>query len=145
MPRIAALDVGDATVGVAVCDETMLTANPVTVIRRTNSVKADVRETERLLLEIGAEEVVVGMPLDAEGNMGPQALKVKDFYDRLSRRMSLPFFTVDERFSTCEAEGYLLETDVSRKKREKVIDAMAAVVILETYLRERSICEKQNP
>ncbi|MBO7394156.1 MAG: Holliday junction resolvase RuvX [Abditibacteriota bacterium] len=145
MPRIAALDVGDATVGVAVSDATMLTANPVTVIRRTNSVKADVRETERLLLERGAEEVVVGMPLDAQGNMGPQALKVKDFYDRLSRRMSIPFFTVDERFSTCEAEGYLLETDVSRKKREKVIDAMAAVVILETYLRERSICEKQNP
>ena len=135
--RVAALDVGDATVGVAVCDETMLTVNPVTVIRRTKSIKADVGETERLLKEIGAEEVVVGMPLDAEGNMGPQALKVKDFYDRLSRRMSIPFSAVDERFSTREAEEYLLETDVSRKKRREVIDAMAAVVILETYLRER--------
>ena len=96
MPRIAALDVGDATVGVAITDELCITINPVTTIRRSGSVKVDVRTVESLLEELGAEEVVVGLPLTADGEIGPQAQKVIDFRDRLARRLRIPLVTWDE-------------------------------------------------
>lgn len=138
MPRIAALDVGDATVGVAVTDELCMTVNPVTTIHRTGSIKADVRAVESLLEELRADEVVIGLPLTADGEIGPQAQKVIDFRDRLARRLRIEVVTWDERFSTVEAEQLLLEADVSRRKRRDVIDAMAAVVILRSYLNSRS-------
>lgn len=137
MPRIVALDVGDATIGVAAADELMIAVHPVRTIRRTRSVKADLREVEAMLAELNASVVVVGMPLTPEGNMGPQAEKVKDFCDRLARRLSIPVETFDERYSTADAKDRLLEADVSRAKRRRVIDQAAAVIILEGYLRER--------
>lgn len=138
MSTIIALDVGDATIGVAATDELKFAAHPVTTIRRTRSIKADLRTVEGLLEELDAESVVVGMPLTAEGEKGPQAEKVKDFCDRLARRLKIPVETWDERYSTAEAEQLLLGSDVSRKKRRKVIDQVAAAVILESYLREKT-------
>ena len=136
MPRIVALDVGDRTIGVAASDELGITANPVRTIRRGASVKADLREVEALLLGLEASKVVVGIPLDAEGNEGPQAAKVKDFSERLAKRLRIPVIYWDERFSTAEAEESLIEMGASRARRRKVIDKMAAAVILESYLRE---------
>ena len=136
MPRIVALDVGDRTIGVAVSDELGITANPVRTIRRGASGKADLREVDALLAEIEAAEVVVGIPLDAEGEEGPQAAKVKDFSERLAKRLRIPVVYWDERFSTAEAEETLIEMGASRARRRKVIDTMAAAVILEGYLRE---------
>lgn len=138
MPRIVALDVGDATIGVAATDELNITVNPIRTIRRSKSVKADLREVEALLGELDAREVVIGMPLDAEGNAGPQALKVKDFVDRLARRLRIPVETWDERFSTADAEEMLLMADVSRAKRGEIIDQAAAMVILGSYLDSRA-------
>lgn len=137
MPRVVALDVGDATIGVAAADELSITVNPIRTIRRGKSVKADLREVEALLAELDAGTVVVGMPLDAEGNEGPQALKVKDFVDRLARRLRIPVRTWDERFSTADAEEMLLAADVSRAKRTEIIDQAAAMVILKSYLDSR--------
>jgi len=134
MPRIVALDVGDATIGVAATDEVGLTVHPVRTIRRTASIKVDLRTVEELLVELDATKVVVGLPLLASGDEGPQALKVRDFFDRLSRRIRIPAELWDESLSTVEAEDLLLEADVSRAKRRKVIDQMAAVVILRSYL-----------
>ena len=136
MPRIVALDVGDRTIGVAASDELGITANPVRAIRRGASVKADLREVDALLAELEASEVVVGIPLDAEGEEGPQAEKVKDFSERLAKRLRIPVVHWDERFSTAEAEETLIEMGASRARRRKVIDTMAAAVILESYLRE---------
>lgn len=136
MPRIVALDVGDATIGIAASDELLITANPVTVIRRGKSIKADLRAVEDVLAEMDASRVVVGLPLDEEGREGEQAAKVKQFIDRLTRRLRIPIETWDERFSTAEAQDILLEMDTSRAKRRKVIDKMAAAVILDSYLRE---------
>jgi len=136
LPRIVALDVGDRTIGVAASDELGITANPVRTIRRGASVKADLREVEALLLGLEASKVVVGIPLDAEGNEGPQAAKVKDFSERLAKRLRIPVIYWDERFSTAEAEETLIEMGASRARRRKVIDKMAAAVILESYLRE---------
>jgi len=137
LPRVVALDVGDATIGVAAADELSITVNPIRTIRRGKSVKADLREVEALLAELDAGTVVVGMPLDAEGNEGPQALKVKDFVDRLARRLRIPVRTWDERFSTADAEEMLLAADVSRAKRTEIIDQAAAMVILKSYLDSR--------
>ncbi|MEN6355469.1 MAG: Holliday junction resolvase RuvX [Armatimonadota bacterium] len=134
MPRIAALDVGDATVGVAVSDELCITANPVTTIRRSKSIKTDLRAVEELLNELGASRVVVGLPLDLKGEEGIQAAKVKDFTDRLTRRIRIPVVLWDESLSTVDAESSLIQMDISRKKRKKVIDQMAAAVILRSYL-----------
>jgi len=138
MPRIVALDVGDATVGVAVTDELGIAVHPVRTIRRTASIKADLRVVEELLKELEAEKVVVGLPLLASGDEGTQARKVRDFFDRLTRRLRIPTVLWDESLSTSEAERILLEADVSRVKRREVIDQMAAVLILESFLRETS-------
>ncbi len=132
--KIAALDVGDATIGVAISDELCVTANPVTTIHRSKSVKADLRAVEELLQELKAEKVVVGNPLDLRGEEGIQASKVKDFTDRLARRLRIPVVRWDESLSTLEAETSLIEMDISRKKRKKVIDQMAAAVILQSFL-----------
>ena len=135
MPRIVAPDVGDATIGVAATDELMIAAHPVRTIRRAGGVKADLLAVEAVLAELDACRVVVGMPLDAEGEEGPQAQKVRDFSDRLAKRIRIPLETWDERFSTADAEELLLEMDASRAKRRDVIDALAAAVILTSYLR----------
>ena len=137
MPRIVALDVGDATIGIAATDELMIAAHPVRTLRRGRGVKSDLREVEAVLEELDASAVVVGMPLDAEGEEGPQAAKVRDFTDRLARRLRISVETWDERFSTQEAEEMLIGIDASRAKRRKVIDATAAAVILTSYLESR--------
>lgn len=134
MPRLVALDVGDATIGVASSDEMNITANPIVTIRRSNSIKSDLREVVALLNELQAEKVIVGIPLNQNGEEGPQAAKVRDFYDRLARRIEIPVELWDERFSTCEAQQMLIECDISREKRRKVIDKMAAAVILQSYM-----------
>lgn len=134
MPRVVALDVGDATIGVAATDELGMIAHPVKTIRRTASIKADLRTVEELLVELDASKVVVGLPLLASGDESPQTAKVRDFFTRLERRIRIPAVLFDESLSTVEAEGFLLEADVSRAKRRKVIDQAAAIVILREYL-----------
>ena len=134
MPRIVALDVGDATIGVAATDELGITAHPVRTIRRTASIKDDLRTLEELLTELDAEKVVIGLPLLASGEEGIQAGKVRDFYNRLQRRLRMPVELWDESLSTVEAKDILLETDTSRAKRRKVIDSIAAAVILQSYM-----------
>jgi len=139
MPRIVALDVGDATIGVAVSDELGVTANPVCTIRRSRSLKTDLQAVEDILTKLDADKVVVGIPLTAEGEEGIQAAKVKDFSNRLAKRLKIPIDYWDESFSTAEVEDMLIKMDTSRAKRRKVIDKIAAAVILESYLREAEI------
>lgn len=136
MPRVVALDVGDATIGVAATDEIGLTVHPIKTIRRTASIKADLRTVEELLAELDASQVVVGLPLLASGDESPQTAKVRDFFERLARRIRIPAVLFDESLSTVEAEDFLLEADVSRAKRRKVIDQAAAMVILRGYLAD---------
>lgn len=134
MPRLVALDVGDATIGVAASDELNITANPVVTIRRSNSIKADLRAVVELLAELEACGVVIGLPLNQEGEEGPQAAKVREFSGRLAKRITIPIEMWDERFSTYEAEQVLIETNISRAKRREIIDKMAAAVILQSYM-----------
>ena len=132
--RYMGLDVGDKTIGVAMSDEIGLTANPVTVISRTGSLKREIGEIRRLVQENGIGRIVVGMPFMLDGSVGIQAEKVQAFVEDLRRRITVPVVTWDERLTTAEVERILIASDQSREKRKKVIDKMAAAVILRSYM-----------
>ena len=141
--RILGLDVGSKTIGVAVSDPMGWTAQGVSTIQRKDMV-ADAREVERILEEYAVEEIVVGLPLMMNGSEGNQAIFVKEFVESLKTHLKLklnkerPIHLLDERLSTVAAERNLLEADLSREKRKKVINKMAAVFILQGYLNTRS-------
>jgi len=132
-----ALDVGDATIGVAATDELGLVAAPVRTVYRTKSIKADLRAVVDLLTELGASEVVVGNPIDVSGVEGAQSAKVREFADRLAARLRIPLVFVDESYTTAEAEDEMIAMNLSRAKRRRKIDSAAAVLILESYMRQQ--------
>lgn len=131
--RILGLDVGEKTIGVAVSDLMGWTAQGLTVVRR-RSLEEDFAALRELVAEYQVEKFVVGMPRRTDGSYGPEAEKIYQFAEQLEREFALPVEYWDERFSTAAAERILLEGDVSRAKRRKVIDKVAAAVILQAYL-----------
>lgn len=131
--RIIGLDVGDKTIGVAVSDGLGLTAQGLTTIRRQSYAK-DFAALKAYIDEYEAGEIVVGLPKSMDGTLGTQAEKVLAFTEKLKGAFGLPVVMWDERLSTALAEKALLEGDVSRKKRRKVIDMLAAQVILQGYM-----------
>ncbi|HET6373604.1 MAG TPA: Holliday junction resolvase RuvX [Candidatus Polarisedimenticolia bacterium] len=136
MDRILALDVGEATLGVAVSDSLGLTAQPITTIHRSG-MKEDLRAISRLIEEHAATTILVGMPLRMSGEAGTAAAEVEVFVGKLRTRLALPVITWDERLSTVQAERALLEADLSRRKRREVINQVAAAIILQSYLDSR--------
>jgi len=135
--RIMGLDVGDKTIGVAVSDLLGLTAQGVTAIRRSD-LGEDLQQLARLIEQYEVELVVLGLPKNMDGTIGPQGEKVLAFRDVLERELKIPTVLQDERWSTIEAERLLIHADLSRAKRKKVIDKMAASVILQSYLDSRA-------
>ena len=138
--RIMALDIGDKTIGVAISDEGLVLASPIETIQRRGP-KADAIRVDALVKERGVSLVIAGLPLTLRGEVGPQSLKVLDFVATLKRRLQVRVETRDERLSTREAERTLIEADMSRARRKDVIDQVAAVLILQTYLDARSHAE----
>lgn len=131
--RIMGLDVGDKTIGVAVSDAMGWTAQGVETIRRTNK-KADYRRLVEIIQEKEVTKIVVGLPKNMNGTLGPQGEKVLDFVKELKNRVSTEMILWDERLTTVAAERTLIQADVSRKKRKQVIDMIAATYILQSYL-----------
>lgn len=133
--RVMGLDVGSKTVGVAISDELGWTAQGVETIR-INEEKYDfgLGRIESLCTEYGVEKFVVGLPKNMNNTIGPRGEASKAFAEKLEKRFSLPVVLWDERLTTMAAERVLLEADVSRKKRKKVIDKMAAAMILQGFL-----------
>lgn len=127
------LDVGTKTVGVAVADELGFTAQPITVVRRSN-LKADLAELIRLAADRSVDRFVLGLPLNMDGSEGPRALATRKFGDALAKASNLLIIYQDERLTTVAAERSLLEADVSRQKRREVIDQVAASLILQGWL-----------
>ena len=126
------LDVGSRTIGVAVTDELGAMAHPVTVLGRRGT-QADVVQVRDIADTYQTRRTVVGMPYDEEGKEGQRASRVRVFVDALLKDgFSVELY--DERFSTVEALDVLLEADLSRKKRKKVVDRVAAQVILQRWL-----------
>ena len=134
MKRYMALDIGDATIGIAVSDLLGITAQGVETIRR-KSIEADLTRLSELIREYEVTDLVSGLPKNMNGTEGPRCEVVKAFMERVSRAFptaSIHFW--DERLSTVGAERSLLAADVSRRKRRKVIDKMAAVFILQGFM-----------
>ena len=133
--RIMALDVGERRIGVALSDILGITAQPLmTYNRADNNQKADILGLCELIKKHEVEKLVVGLPKNMNNTIGFKAEEVQNFIKALQKEIDIPIEWVDERLTTVSAERTLLEADVSRKKRKKVIDMMAAVVILQNYL-----------
>ena len=135
MSIIFGLDIGDARTGVAISDELGIAAHPLCTIHR-KSRKAVLAELQELVTAHKVERIVVGLPLQLDGETGTQARKVKRFAERLAQQVNLPIVFWDESFTTFEAAQILRGTKKRRKKRKQVIDQVAAVLILEGYLEE---------
>ena len=132
--RVLALDVGDRTIGVAASDALGLTAQGVETIRRKSWDK-DFARLKELMELYETETFIVGLPKNMNGTQGERCDVVRDFAQRLQKKFNgsqVVFW--DERLSTVAAERSLIAADVSRAKRRKVIDKMAAVFILQGYL-----------
>ncbi|MFH0799678.1 MAG: Holliday junction resolvase RuvX [Pseudomonadota bacterium] len=137
--RILCLDIGTKRIGVAVSDPLGWTAQPVSVFKRRGGVR-DLEAIASLCRKLAAEHIVIGIPLNEEGGVGVQAAKVKAFAERVEAHLKSSGIEVlvemwDERYSTAIAEERLIGANVSRARRKEVIDKMAAVAILEDYLR----------
>ncbi|MDD5823680.1 MAG: Holliday junction resolvase RuvX [Firmicutes bacterium] len=137
--RILGLDVGDKTVGVAVSDPLGIIATGVTTIERVG-IRKDTGKVIDYIREYGCETVVMGLPLSLDDTDSIQTQKVRDFRTMLENKLrstGLPNVKIiwqDERFSTCEAEEVLIEANMSRQDRKKIIDRQAAIIILQRYL-----------
>jgi putative pre-16S rRNA nuclease len=138
MDRIMGLDVGDRTIGVAVSDLLMITAQGVTTIKRTN-LKNDINELKKIIEEYKVTIIVSGLPKMLDGTVGIQGEKVLEFLEKLKKRIDLPIELEDERFTTSISERMLIDADVKRKKRKEVIDKLAAVQILTTYMQRKKL------
>lgn len=130
---ILALDYGEKRLGFAVSDPDGVIAMPLRVVEAHNE-KLAIDAVRRICEETDADKLVVGLPLNMNGTKGPMAAKVKAFADNLSKQISIPIEKWDERLSTSAAERVLLDADMSRRKRKKVRDKLAAQVILQGYL-----------
>lgn len=132
--RILALDVGDKTIGVAASDLLLLTAQGIEVIRRTSLEKDFIRLSE-IVNEYEVETIVIGLPKNMNGTIGPRGESMQEFADKVAAQFpKIKVHLWDERLSTVGAQKALIAADVSRAKRKKVIDKMAAVFILQGYL-----------
>ena len=137
--RCLSLDVGDKTIGIAVSDLLGLTAQGVKTIRRT-STKEDLKQLGDLISEYEATTLVIGLPKNMNGTEGERCEIVRSFAEKISKTFpNVKQIFLDERLTTVAAEKVLIAADLSRKKRKKVIDKMAAVQILQTYLDSLSI------
>lgn len=131
--RVMGLDVGTKTIGVALSDPLGWTAQGLEVIRR-RGLDRDLQRLGEIMEEYQVERVVMGLPRNMNGTLGPQADVVRQFIGTFQQRFDAPVDTWDERLTTVAAEKVLVGADVSRAKRKQVIDKMAAVMILQGYL-----------
>lgn len=133
MNRIMGLDVGDQRIGVAVSDAFGWTAQPVKTIQRIGK-KKDAEAIEQLIKEYEIGTIVVGLPKNMNGTVGPQGEKTMEFAEYLHRRTKLPVQYQDERLTTVSAEAILIEGNVRREDRKKYVDTVAATFILQIFL-----------
>ena len=133
MERYIGLDVGDRTIGIAISDPFLLTAQPLMTIKRKSKIE-DIEIINDIIKEKEVSKIIVGLPKNMNNTIGPQAKKVKTFVKELRKHTDLDIEYVDERLTTISATRVLIEQNVSRKKRKDVIDSVAATYILQTYL-----------
>lgn len=133
--KILGLDVGSKTIGVAVSDSLGWTAQGITTIKWNENLLSSADEKlKEIIKEHAVSKVVIGFPKNMDGSVGERGLATKKFAKHLEETHHIPTVMWDERLSTVAADRTLLEADLSRKRRKEVIDKIAAVMILQTYL-----------
>lgn len=135
--RIMGLDIGEKRIGIALSDPLGWTAQGHSVLQRKDLI-SDLQHLRDLCREYEVESIIVGLPRNMNGTLGPKAMEVQEFANHLAVHTGLGVDFWDERLTTRSAERTLLEADVSRRKRKQVIDKVAAVNILQGYLQSRS-------
>ena len=131
------LDLGSRTLGIAVSDKTGLIANNYKVIRHNEEYDRLLNEVLLLVKELEIEAIVLGFPKNMNNTIGERAQITLDFKEKLENTLHLPVYMQDERLTTRQAENLLIKNDTSRKKRKKVIDKVAATIILQSYLERQ--------
>ena len=131
--RILGLDVGQKTIGVAVSDPLGFTAQGITTIRREKKSK-DIEELKKICDEYKVETIVIGLPKNMNGTIGFAGEKIQEFSELIKEEIGIKIEFWDERLTTVAAHRAMLEADLSRGKRKKIVDKIAASYILQGYL-----------
>jgi len=137
-PRYLALDVGSKRIGVAVSDELGLTAQPVLTLERRRNAREDLRSLGRLARRFGVVGIVVGNPLHLSGEESPRSARTRAFADALGELTGLPIHLWDERLTTREAHQILYEAGHDRQEHRRIVDQVAATLILQSFLDEKA-------
>jgi len=141
--RVLGLDVGSKTIGMAVSDPLGITAQGLPTYRRQNK-RLDFEELRKVIEEFEVREIVVGLPLRMSGAEGTQSEKMRQFADELREKLGLPVYLSDERLTSAEANRLLRETEMSIKRRGEVVDRMAAVLILQSWMEQQASRQRRE-
>ena len=144
--RIMGLDFGSKTVGVAISDPLLITAQGITIIRRKeeNKLRQTLAQIEELIQEYEVSEIVLGNPKNMNDTLGERGLLSAEFKEKLERRTGLPVVLWDERLTTVAADKAMMEAGIRREHRKEHVDRIAATFILQGYLEYRKNMEEQN-
>lgn len=134
--RILGLDYGSKTVGVAISDPLLITAQGLEIIRRESEgkIRKTYQRIEELCQEYEVEKIVLGYPKNMNGTDGDRAQKSLEFKEALERRTGLPVIMWDERLTTVSADNVMMESGIRRENRKEYVDEIAAMIILQNYL-----------
>jgi putative Holliday junction resolvase len=138
MGRVMALDVGNVRIGIAVSDLMGIIANPLETYTRKCNLAVDAQYIADLAKQKEVSLFVSGLPLSLSGGENEQTLKTREFIDELQKHTDIPVKYLDERFTTLSAERVLIQGNVRRENRKKVIDKVAATIILQNYLDSKN-------
>lgn len=136
--RYLGLDLGSRTLGVAISDKTGLIASSLKVIRHVEEYDRLVKDVKELVDSLEVDAIVLGFPKNMNNTIGPKGELSLEFKDKLEKTVDIPIYLQDERLSTKSALDTLIKGDVSRKNRKKVVDSLAATIILQSYLDRRN-------
>ena len=144
--RIMGLDFGSKTVGVAISDPLLITAQGITIIRRKeeNKLRQTLAQIEELIQEYEVTEIVLGNPKNMNDTLGDRSKLSEEFKEKLERRTGLPVVMWDERLTTVAADKAMMEAGIRREHRKEHVDRIAATFILQGYLDYRKNMEEQN-
>ncbi|MBR3490138.1 MAG: Holliday junction resolvase RuvX [Bacilli bacterium] len=135
--RYIGLDLGSRTLGVSLSDPSGIIASSHTIIRHNEEYERLIDDVKKIVDEYKVEKIVLGLPKNMNGTIGPKGELSYKFKEMLEEKLGLEVILVDERLSTVEATNLLIKNDTSRKKRKKVVDSLAATIILQSYLDKK--------
>ena len=135
--RYLGLDLGTKTIGLAISDKTALIATSYSVLHHDNNPNSCLDDLINIINKEQIDSLVLGLPKNMNNTLGDRAKETLKFKEFLESNISIPIYLEDERLTTKSAEYYLIEGNTSRKKRKKIIDKVAATIILQSFLDQR--------